>query len=130
MLDKQIDINAGQVLRRLRKQEKMTQKQLAQKSGISYQQLQKYENGTSKMSAGRLYDFATFFGTKVECFFPAQDQFREKYAKNLLNSETVKLVSIFREIKPPKRKYLISIVEMFGEQEKANPSRSASYATT
>lgn len=60
------DINtvAGRVLRRHRIKRAMTQMGLADKIGISYQQVQKYEKGASGMSIVRLVAFAKAFDIK------------------------------------------------------------------
>ncbi len=47
----------------------MSQKQLAGHLGISFQQVQKYERGINRISAGRLLQIATCFGIPIEFFF-------------------------------------------------------------
>ncbi len=46
----------GELLRDARLVAGYTQKQLSQKAGISYQQIQKYEAGTNRVSVSRLFD--------------------------------------------------------------------------
>lgn len=48
----------------------LSQTALAQKLGISFQQVQKYETGQNRISASRLHRTATVLGTSVEAFFP------------------------------------------------------------
>lgn len=48
----------------------LSQTALAQKLGISFQQVQKYETGQNRISASRLHRTATVLGTSVETFFP------------------------------------------------------------
>ena len=50
----------------------MSQDNLARRLGISFQQLQKYESGTNRVSCGRLYDIAAVMGMTVTSFFPPQ----------------------------------------------------------
>lgn len=50
-----MDRMIGQRIRLARKMAKLSQTKLAQGLGITYQQVQKYENGTDRISAGRLY---------------------------------------------------------------------------
>ncbi len=52
-----------------RKMRGMTQVQLAQKLGISFQQIQKYEKGTNRLSAGRLFALAGALGVSVGDLF-------------------------------------------------------------
>lgn len=46
-----------------------TQEQLAAALDISYQQVQKYETGANRVSAGRLYEIATHLESEVGYFF-------------------------------------------------------------
>jgi transcriptional regulator with XRE-family HTH domain len=48
----------------------LSQTALAQRIGISFQQVQKYETGQNRISASRLHRAATVLGTSVESFFP------------------------------------------------------------
>jgi len=47
----------------------MSQSQLGKTAGITFQQLQKYENGTNRVSASKLYQFATVLRVPVSFFF-------------------------------------------------------------
>jgi len=64
-----IDAYVGQRLRLLRTQRGMTQCQLGQLLGITFQQVQKYERGTNRISASRLWDLAQSLGVRIEYFF-------------------------------------------------------------
>ncbi|WP_282607888.1 helix-turn-helix domain-containing protein [Pelagibius sp. Alg239-R121] len=46
-----------------------TQQQVAGLLGISFQQLQKYEHGTNRITAGRLYQLAEVLDTNIAYFF-------------------------------------------------------------
>lgn len=63
------DIVIGRLIRRYRKAVKMTQPQLAEKAGVTYQQIQKYENATDRVSASRLVAIADALGVPIEMFF-------------------------------------------------------------
>lgn len=56
-------------LRRTRLLSGVTQKELANKAGVTYQQIQKYENGTSRISAVRLHQMLDSLNTPYEKFF-------------------------------------------------------------
>jgi transcriptional regulator with XRE-family HTH domain len=47
----------------------LTQHQLAERIGVSYQQANKYETGLNRVSAGRLYQLAQALGVAVGYFF-------------------------------------------------------------
>jgi transcriptional regulator with XRE-family HTH domain len=47
----------------------LTQQQLAELVGVTYQQAQKYERGINRVSAGRLFDIARALGVPVGYFY-------------------------------------------------------------
>lgn len=60
------DRAVGPRLKALRKTAKLTQEGLATALGVSYQQVQKYEKGTSRMSGGRLRQAASLLGVSLQ----------------------------------------------------------------
>ena len=47
----------------------MSQTDLANELGITFQQIQKYEKGTNRISAGKLHELSRLFDTPVQFFF-------------------------------------------------------------
>ncbi len=70
---RQIEHYVGQRIRMRRKERSVTQQELARALGLSYQQVQKYENGTNRISAGRLYVVARLLGVDLDYFFPSPE---------------------------------------------------------
>jgi transcriptional regulator with XRE-family HTH domain len=64
-----VDIYIGVRIRSLRLQLGMSQKALAEKLGIKFQQVQKYEAGSNRVSAARLFDICDFFGVSLASMF-------------------------------------------------------------
>lgn len=64
-----ISDHIGGRIRQRRTELGLTQEQLAQSLGISYQQVQKYETGANRVSASRLYELAQEFGVNVSYFY-------------------------------------------------------------
>lgn len=65
-----IDIHVSRQIRLARLELKLTQQQVGDKLGLTFQQIQKYETGVNRVSAGRLMKFAQLFGCKPCDFFP------------------------------------------------------------
>jgi transcriptional regulator with XRE-family HTH domain len=63
------DRSIGQRVRLARKISKMSQQKLAAEIGVTYQQVQKYENGTDRIGAGRLLQVALSTDHPIEFFF-------------------------------------------------------------
>jgi transcriptional regulator with XRE-family HTH domain len=47
----------------------MVQEALGEALGVTFQQVQKYEKGTNRISAGRLFEIANLFEVEVSYFF-------------------------------------------------------------
>ena len=47
----------------------MSQPELAERVGVTFQQVQKYENGKNRVSAGRLYEIAKALGVTIQFFY-------------------------------------------------------------
>jgi transcriptional regulator with XRE-family HTH domain len=64
-----IDRSVGMRVRERRCELGMTQQKLAEAVGVTFQQLQKYEGGKNRITAGRLYQLAVALGVEVGYFF-------------------------------------------------------------
>ncbi len=68
-----VDVHVGKRIRHRRWLAGMTQQQLAEKVGIKFQQIQKYETGANRVSASRLWDIAEALTVPVSFFFEGLD---------------------------------------------------------
>ena len=68
-----VDAYVGQRIRRRRWISGLTQQQLAARVGIRFQQIQKYETGTNRISASRMWDIAAAMEVPVSFFFEGID---------------------------------------------------------
>lgn len=64
-----VDVHVGKRIRHRRWMVGMTQQQLAEKVGIKFQQIQKYETGMNRVSASRLWDIAEALSVPINFFF-------------------------------------------------------------
>lgn len=64
-----IDLHVALKIKNRRKELGISQRCLATLLGITFQQVQKYENGTNRISASRLYQLSKFLDTTVSYFF-------------------------------------------------------------
>ena len=64
-----IDLHVGKKLRFRRNMLGISQKDLGNSLGISFQQIQKYELGVNRVSASRIFDFAKYLIVPVSYFF-------------------------------------------------------------
>jgi transcriptional regulator with XRE-family HTH domain len=81
-----VDVHVGKRVRHRRWMVGMTQQQLAEKVGIKFQQIQKYETGMNRVSASRLWDIAESLEVPVSFFF---DGIEEQSSKTSTASTTI-----------------------------------------
>ncbi len=75
-----IDRHVGARIRESRIMLGLTQQQLADLIGVTYQQAHKYERGINRVSAGRLYQIARALGVSVGTFFEGLEEPQSKPA--------------------------------------------------
>ena len=64
-----IDVHVGKMVRARRKALGLSQTQLAEALGISFQQVQKYERGSNRIAASKLYQTAKMLNVEISAFF-------------------------------------------------------------
>ena len=113
----------GKAIRKHRRKAGLTQMQLADKVGLTYQQIQKYELGKSALSVDRLCQIATALNVAVYALLPEmKDQhkpvlfIKEDIEDYLSDTEIRKIVSILRNLS--NKKIIKSIISLLEEVEK------------
>ena len=123
-----IDVHVGARLRQRRTLLGMTQTDLGDALGLTFQQVQKYERGTNRISASRLFDLLRVLDVPLEYFFddmppevaassPAQGGGKAKkppsYEPNpMAKRETLELVRAYYKISDPQvRKRLFEMTK-------------------
>lgn len=69
-----IDVHVGARLRARRTLLGLSQTALGDAMGITFQQMQKYESGSNRISASRLYDVSKLLDIDISYFFDEMDQ--------------------------------------------------------
>ncbi|MDA8387867.1 MAG: helix-turn-helix transcriptional regulator [Nitrospiraceae bacterium] len=98
----------GELIRQMRKSSGMSQMQLADRIGVSYQQVQKYEKGINKLSLSRLKQISGALEVPVSMFLDEEEPLRVGQPKamhtGLLNDEA-KLLMLYRRLHSKKLKH-------------------------
>ncbi len=66
----------GHKIKKRRESLRISQEKLGEMIGVTYQQVQKYEKGTNKVSAERLSKIATILDVPISFFFAVADDFK------------------------------------------------------
>jgi transcriptional regulator with XRE-family HTH domain len=69
-----VDQIVGRNIRIYRLEKALTQTELADELGLTFQQVQKYEKGTNRVGSGRLLKIATILGVPVTALFKGSDE--------------------------------------------------------
>ena len=104
-----IDRVVGQRIRWRRRELKLTQERLGELLELTFQQVQKYEKGVNRVSAGRLYEIAGVLGVPISYFFDGAEEFlgaeQAEFAEDedephapVMTPEMLELISAFQKI--------------------------------
>lgn len=101
-----IDCIIGANLKHEREIRGLTQTDLGRALGVSYQQIQKYENGKSRLSTASLYLISNFLGAPITAFFHDLETIKNPaYIGRLpLDKKELELVSIYKNLDPSSQK--------------------------
>src|SRR5436305_971117 len=114
------DEEVGRRVRSRRLECRLSQTELANKIGVTFQQVQKYEKGVNRIGAGRLQRISEALQVPITFFFDAAPHAAERGVTNLETSAfgfmqtsgAVKIVKAFHRIKSRKaRQLVVDLVE-------------------
>jgi transcriptional regulator with XRE-family HTH domain len=92
----------------------VSQTELGEKLGVTFQQVQKYEKGVNRVGCGRLFQIARILGVHVTDFFDGSDAGKPTMARSLRDlisePQAFHLVEAFSEISD--RRLRRSVVEL------------------
>jgi transcriptional regulator with XRE-family HTH domain len=81
-----VDIHVGKRIKLRRTMLKISQDQLANEIGVTFQQVQKYESGHNRVSASRLFNIANFMTCPISYFFEDFEHGQRIHLNKPLNS--------------------------------------------
>lgn len=116
-----VDVHVGKRIRHRRWLVGMTQQQLAEKVGIKFQQIQKYETGANRVSASRLWDIADALDVKVSFFFEgleadASSEASESVPADLMgDKEALDLIRSYYAIPENQRRRLFELARVLSD---------------
>lgn len=120
-----IDCQIAKLVRLNRARVGMSQTEVGESLGLTFQQIQKYEKGTNRIGAGRLFEIAALFNVPVQVLFPDTAKPVENgldtktnydaLSDLLLTADGRRLCYAFLKISDPKvRAKIIALVEEIG----------------
>ncbi len=116
-----VDVHVGKRIRHRRWMNGTTQQQLAEKVGIKFQQIQKYETGMNRVSASRLWDIAHALGVPVSFFFDGMEsatqvvQGSDMPGDVLADREALELLRSYYAIPEQQRRRLFDLARVLSD---------------
>jgi transcriptional regulator with XRE-family HTH domain len=106
-----IDVHVGQRMRQRRTLLGMTQTVLADAIGLMFQQVQKYERGSNRVSGSRLFDLGRILDVSVAYFF--EDMSIDTQGKAPSQLMGTKPVSVEHEVNPLAKRETLELVRAY-----------------
>lgn len=132
-----VDVHVGSRIRLRRKIMGVSQERLAESLGLTFQQVQKYERGSNRVSASKLYEIAATLQTQITYFFegladpsaiqdgevaPEAERFIQDF---LLMPEGLELAGLFPKITRARvRRRVLDLVRSMAEEETEESEKS------
>ena len=126
-----VDRHVGARLRLRRMTQGLTQNDVAETVGVSFQQLQKYERGRNRVSASRLHRLALALKAPTSWFFEdlpdavdpsAEDRRSEMLLNFLTSAEGVELSRLFFRIPTSQRLQVLALARVLANDKTSSAS--------
>lgn len=126
-----IDLHIAKKLRQFRLEFGMTQDELGELTGLSFQQIQKYEKAKNRIPASRLFEFSQLLEQPIAAFFldlkadrmhynyEFESEKKQVKKSDEFNKEIAPLISAFRAIESANaRKHLLALAIAIAEPKR------------
>ena len=105
-----VDVHVGGRVKAGRTLIGMSQEELGEHVGLSFQQIQKYEKGVNRIAASRLWQFSLILGRPISWFFEGIAERKRKGDDILSKRETLQLVRYLSACDPDVQKHLAAMI--------------------
>lgn len=111
-----IDVAVGARIRLRRRSLGMSQTTLAEALNISFQQIQKYERGSNRVSASKLVHAASVLHCSV-AHLVGEGEGADSFMPNLLPNDALELIEAFAKVSEPRdRRAIIDLARALGNR--------------
>ncbi len=105
-----VDVHVGGRVKARRTLIGMSQEELGNHVGLTFQQIQKYEKGMNRIGASRLWRISLILGQPISYFFEGIGEQTQKGDDRLAKRETLKLVRYLSACDPDVQKQLAAMI--------------------
>jgi transcriptional regulator with XRE-family HTH domain len=115
-----LDIEVGRRVRSLRLEKGMSQEKLGNQLALTFQQIQKYENGANRIGAAKLQRIAQILGVSVSALYPdpvPAGRNSQEVAELIDTGSTLRLLRAYSRMRSPSlQRALTTLVEEIAEK--------------
>jgi transcriptional regulator with XRE-family HTH domain len=113
------EIEMGKKIRLRRVEQRLSQSDLGEKLGVSFQQVQKYEKGVNRVGATRLQQIATALDVSVAFFYDGDGKTKEVESLLFLDSAfSLRLLRAYSKIQDQAiQRQMVSLMESVADNE-------------
>jgi transcriptional regulator with XRE-family HTH domain len=113
------EIEMGKKIRLRRVEQRLSQSDLGEKLGVSFQQVQKYEKGVNRVGATRLQQIATALDVSVSFFYDGDGKTKEVESLLFLDSAfSLRLLRAYSKIQDQAiQRQMVSLMESVADNE-------------
>lgn len=105
-----VDVTVGRRIRFRRWKLGITQAELAAEVGVRFQQIQKYETGSNRVSASRLFEIAQVLEVSIGFFFEGLEKGSLDPEDALHTKETYELLRAYNSLPEKVRPQLLDLI--------------------
>lgn len=123
---KEVDARVGQNLRNARNLRGLTQRQLGETVSLTLQQIQKYENGSNRITVSRLHQFSEVLNVPVAQFFSGpslegqlSSSTQESDDGLKFSADDFEILTLTNRLSPRLKRRLICLIEEMSDKDQA-----------
>lgn len=116
--DPHLDPIIGANLRALRLSSGLTQENLAEKIDRTFQMVQKYEQGTNRLSCSTLCAISSAIGAPILAFFEGTQYAEENKVTLPRSKKELEILSMYNQLNPTSKKCVKEVLQLLSKLEK------------
>lgn len=121
----EVDVTVGRNVRRIRNLIGMSQETLGAKLGLTFQQVQKYEKGTNRISASKLVAMSHALDCSIAQLFADVDASSSTVPLPTVSAAALKLAGEFDKISSDNQRSAVAkLVESLARHDSLRPARA------
>lgn len=104
-----VDLHVGRQIAEVRKKMGHNQSELGRAIGVTFQQVQKYERGSNRVSASKLHEIARFLNQPISAFFPSSND-ESVFEVPPMSRQAMEIAQLAPKLNPTDQKTVLALM--------------------